>query len=85
MGSTLFQRPLLGCNSSSFRGQWWKKDVMDVLQEAIISGGDPEISDALTINGQPGDLYPCSKSGTCLVFTDKFVLLRNNLLNPDDR
>ncbi|KAB5557367.1 hypothetical protein DKX38_008276 [Salix brachista] len=66
-------------------GQWWKKDVMDVLQEAIITGGDPEISDALTINGQPGDLYLCSKSGTCLVFTVKFVLLRNNLLNPDDR
>ena len=58
--------------------------MMDVLREAIITGGDPEIFDALTINGQPGDLYPCSKSGTCLVFTVKFVLLRNNLLNPDD-
>uniref|UniRef100_A0A6N2NGL5 Laccase n=1 Tax=Salix viminalis TaxID=40686 RepID=A0A6N2NGL5_SALVM len=69
-------------------GQWWKKDVMDVLQEAIISGGDPEISDALTINGQPGDLYPCSKSETFKLNVDqgKSYLLRivnaalNNIL-----
>ncbi|KAG5538910.1 hypothetical protein RHGRI_019453 [Rhododendron griersonianum] len=26
--------------------------------------GDPNVSDALTINGQPGALYPCSKLGT---------------------
>lgn len=55
-------------------GEWWKRDVMDVLQEAVITGGDPAVSDAYTINGQPGDLYPCSKSGTCLVFTVEFVL-----------
>ncbi|KAI9395211.1 hypothetical protein POPTR_005G200700v4 [Populus trichocarpa] len=45
-------------------GEWWKRDVMDVLQEAVITGGDPAVSDAFTINGQPGDLYPCSKSET---------------------
>ena len=28
------------------------------------SGGDFKISDANTINGQPGDLLPCSKKGT---------------------
>lgn len=55
-------------------GEWWKRDVMDVLQEAVITGGDPAVSDAFTINGQPGDLYPCSKPGACLVFTVKFVL-----------
>ena len=27
------------------------------------TGGDPNVSDALTINGHPGFLYPCSKSG----------------------
>jgi laccase len=44
-------------------GEWWKKDVMEVLNLFRQTGGDPNISDALTINGQPGDLYPCSKSG----------------------
>ncbi|KAJ6412423.1 hypothetical protein OIU84_005470 [Salix udensis] len=73
---------------TSCGGQWWKKDVMDVLHETIISGGDPEISDALTINGQPGDLYPCSKSETFKLNVDqgKSYLLRivnaalNNIL-----
>ncbi|KAG5544229.1 hypothetical protein RHGRI_016848 [Rhododendron griersonianum] len=45
-------------------GEWWKKDVMEVITEALATGGDPNISDAFTINGQPGDLYPCSKPGT---------------------
>lgn len=36
---------------------------MDVMEEALITGGDPNVSDALTINGQPGALYPCSKLG----------------------
>lgn len=44
-------------------GEWWKKDVMEVLNDARITGGDPNVSDAFTINGQPGDLYPCSNSG----------------------
>lgn len=44
-------------------GEWWKKDVMEVITEALATGGDPNISDAFTINGQPGDLYPCSKPG----------------------
>lgn len=34
-----------------------------VLTEALQSGSDPNASDAFLINGQPGDLYPCSKSG----------------------
>ena len=44
-------------------GEWWKKDIMEVLEEFVQNGGGPQISDAFTINGQPGDLYPCSKSG----------------------
>lgn len=43
--------------------EWWKKDVMEVLEEFVRTGGAPNVSDAYTINGQPGDLYPCSKSG----------------------
>lgn len=44
-------------------GEWWKSDVMRVYTEFLKSGGSPNNSDAITINGQPGDLYPCSKSG----------------------
>ncbi|EXB29170.1 hypothetical protein L484_019695 [Morus notabilis] len=41
-------------------GEWWKQDIDKVYNDAIQSGGDPVASDALTINGQPGDFYPCS-------------------------
>lgn len=44
-------------------GEWWKQDIVEVYNEFLHSGTDPNISDAYTINGQPGDLYPCSKSG----------------------
>ena len=44
-------------------GEWWKSDIQDVLTQFQHSGGDPIVSDALLINGQPGDLYPCSKQG----------------------
>ncbi|KAF2599473.1 hypothetical protein F2Q68_00011928 [Brassica cretica] len=44
-------------------GEWWKKDVRDVVELFTRTGGDPNVSDALTINGHPGFLYPCSKSG----------------------
>ena len=33
---------------------------MEIYNEAIETGGEPQLSDAFTINGQPGDLYPCS-------------------------
>lgn len=44
-------------------GEWWKRDITDVYEEFLASGGAPNVSDAFTVNGQPGDLYPCSKSG----------------------
>ncbi|KAL6315616.1 hypothetical protein AAG906_003719 [Vitis piasezkii] len=45
-------------------GEWWKSDVNAVLNEALVTGVDPNVSDSFLINGQPGDLHPCSKSGT---------------------
>ncbi|KAF7100234.1 hypothetical protein CFC21_101771 [Triticum aestivum] len=45
-------------------GEWWKADVNHLLEEAERTGGEINISDANTINGQPGDLFPCSKAGT---------------------
>ncbi|KAL8491424.1 hypothetical protein ACS0TY_023159 [Phlomoides rotata] len=66
-------------------GEWWKSDIQAVLNDFIRSGGDPNISDAFLINGQPGDLYPCSSSDTFKMRVDqgKTYLLRmiNNAMN----
>ncbi|KAK3001773.1 hypothetical protein RJ639_020857, partial [Escallonia herrerae] len=64
-------------------GEWWKKDADEVLQLMLATGGDPNISDAFTINGQPGDFYPCSKAGTFKLNVDhgKTYLLR--MVNAD--
>ncbi|XP_047311688.1 laccase-3-like [Impatiens glandulifera] len=45
-------------------GEWWNRDPISVLNQALFSGAAPNVSDAYTINGQPGDLYPCSSQGT---------------------
>ncbi|XP_019154857.1 PREDICTED: laccase-15-like [Ipomoea nil] len=45
-------------------GEWWKSDIQAVLDEFLASGGGPNNSDAYLINGQPGDLYPCSINDT---------------------
>ncbi|KAK1357245.1 Laccase [Heracleum sosnowskyi] len=45
-------------------GEWWKQNVTQVLEEFIGSGGPPRVSDSFLINGQPGDLYPCSRQDT---------------------
>nr|AUS89439.1 putative laccase [Sesuvium portulacastrum] len=45
-------------------GEWWNANPMDVISEALRTGGGPNSSDAYTINGQLGDLYPCSKDKT---------------------
>ncbi|KAL2497907.1 Laccase-14 [Abeliophyllum distichum] len=69
-------------------GEWWKSNVQEVLDEFLENGGDPNISDAYLINGQPGDLYECSRSNTFRMTVDygKTYLLRminaamNNIL-----
>ncbi|KAF3432671.1 hypothetical protein FNV43_RR23773 [Rhamnella rubrinervis] len=59
-------------------GEWWKQDIEELYTEFLNSGGDPVISDAYTINGQPGDLYPCSKPDSFKLRVDhgKTYLLR---------
>lgn len=52
------------CFLHSYAGEWWNTDVNEVFTQSIATGGAPNISDALTINGQPGDLFPCSMTGT---------------------
>lgn len=49
--------------SSSSIGEWWDRDIISVLRQALFTGAAPNVSDAYTINGQPGDLYRCSSKG----------------------
>lgn len=49
-------------------GEWWNRDPIQVVNQATLTGAAPNISDAFTINGQPGDLYPCSSSGAVASF-----------------
>ncbi|XP_052173705.1 laccase-7-like [Diospyros lotus] len=59
-------------------GEWWNANILDVEDESLATGGASNISDAYTINGQPGDLYPCSSAGTykLKVVRGKTYLLR---------
>ncbi|XP_051136437.1 laccase-1 [Andrographis paniculata] len=43
-------------------GEWWNADVDLVESQMMLYGGGPNTSDAYTINGLPGPLYPCSTS-----------------------
>uniref|UniRef100_A0A2N9EE45 laccase n=1 Tax=Fagus sylvatica TaxID=28930 RepID=A0A2N9EE45_FAGSY len=60
-------------------GSWYKGDVMSLTDNASKTGGATLLSDAFTINGQPGDYKPCSKETTYLMVVDygKTYLLRN--------
>ncbi|TVU07566.1 hypothetical protein EJB05_40928 [Eragrostis curvula] len=45
-------------------GEWWRdEDASQILEDAKRTGQDVKPSDANTINGQPGDLFPCSRKG----------------------
>ncbi|KAL4296446.1 hypothetical protein GQ457_12G030240 [Hibiscus cannabinus] len=68
-------------------GEWWDRNPMDVLRLALSTGAAPNISDALTINGQPGDLYRCSSKETAIfpVEVGETILLRiiNSAMNEE--
>lgn len=49
-------------------GEWWNADPIAVVNAASSTGAAPNISDAFTINGQPGDLYQCSSPGIISYF-----------------
>ncbi|KAJ1699075.1 hypothetical protein LUZ63_007587 [Rhynchospora breviuscula] len=59
-------------------GEWWNRDPNEVLRQATITGAAPNVSDAFTINGRPGDLYSCSNQGTSLfpVVSGETILFR---------
>ncbi|PHU18349.1 Laccase-5 [Capsicum chinense] len=51
-------------------GEWWDKNPIDVVRQATRTGAAPNVSDAYTFNGQPGDLYKCSSQDTTVVHMD---------------
>ncbi|KAJ8650856.1 hypothetical protein MRB53_003879 [Persea americana] len=51
-------------------GEWWNSNPIDVINRALITGAAPKISNAYTINSQPGDLYKCSSSETVIIPVD---------------
>lgn len=44
-------------------GEWWNDDVDKVEKEMLKTGAGAKVSDAYTLNGLPGPLYPCSTKG----------------------
>ncbi|KAG9447508.1 hypothetical protein H6P81_013636 [Aristolochia fimbriata] len=45
-------------------GEWWNGPVEAIVADTIMYGSGPNVSDAYTINGLPGPLYPCSVKDT---------------------
>ncbi|XP_057969677.1 laccase-11-like [Malania oleifera] len=68
-------------------GEWWHKDVEKVVKEGNHLGLPPNMSDAHTINGKPGPLFPCSEKHTFAMEVEagKTYLLRiiNAALNDE--
>eukprot|EP00253_Pinus_taeda_P000989 PITA_00989 len=68
-------------------GEWWNRNPIDVVNQATRTGAAPNVSDAFTINGQPGDLYQCSSSDTIRVSINsgetKLLRVINAALNTD--
>nr|QCZ35175.1 laccase 8 [Salvia miltiorrhiza] len=44
-------------------GEWWNRNILKVMRQALFTGAAPNVSNAYTVNGQPGDLYKCSSQG----------------------
>ncbi|KAI5081658.1 hypothetical protein GOP47_0001401 [Adiantum capillus-veneris] len=68
-------------------GEWWNSDTQAVIAQALQTGAGPNVSDAYTINGQPGAMYNCSSQDAfkLAVRPHKTYLLRivNACLNDE--
>nr|XP_043614225.1 laccase-1 [Erigeron canadensis] len=68
-------------------GEWWNLPVEGIEVEMNKYGSGPNSSDAYTINGLPGSLYPCSENDTFIqtVEQGKTYMLRiiNAALNDE--
>ncbi|KAH0696435.1 hypothetical protein KY290_013797 [Solanum tuberosum] len=52
-------------------GEWWNADVEQVENQGNALGIPPNMSDAHTINGKPGPLFPCSEKYTFAMEVEK--------------
>ncbi|XP_015074565.1 laccase-6 isoform X3 [Solanum pennellii] len=68
-------------------GEFWMKDMVQIEQAVLASGGAPPPADAFTINGQPGPNYNCSADDIFKIYAvpGKTYLLRliNAALNQE--
>ncbi|KAF5183082.1 Laccase [Thalictrum thalictroides] len=68
-------------------GEWFNVDTEAIVNQALATGGGPNVSDAYTFNGLPGPLYNCSAKDTfkLKVKPGKTYLLRliNAALNDE--
>nr|POE92145.1 laccase-11 [Quercus suber] len=68
-------------------GEWWNNDVEALVKQGNRLGLPPNMSDAHTINGKPGPLFPCSDKHTFAMEVEqgKTYLLRiiNAALNDE--
>ncbi|KAL3814123.1 hypothetical protein ACJIZ3_015391 [Penstemon smallii] len=68
-------------------GEWWNDDVEEIVKQGNKLGLPPKMSDAHTINGKPGPLFPCSQKNTYAIEVEqgKTYLLRiiNAALNDE--
>ncbi|CAA0807629.1 Laccase-11 [Striga hermonthica] len=68
-------------------GEWWNEDVETLVKQGEKLGVPPKLSDAHTINGKPGPLFPCSEKYTYAIEVEqgKTYLLRivNAALNDE--
>ncbi|KAF2322894.1 hypothetical protein GH714_031880 [Hevea brasiliensis] len=68
-------------------GEWWNNDVEEIVKQGNKLGLPPNASDAHTINGKPGPLFPCSEKYTFAMDVEqgKTYLLRiiNAALNDE--
>lgn len=58
-----------------FSGEWWNSDTEAVINQALQTGGGPNVSDAYTINGLPGPLYNCSNKGEIIFMLCSHIVI----------
>lgn len=61
-------------------GEWFNVNPESVIQQALQTGGGPNVSDAYTINGLPGLLYNCSSKGTLTIPEIPFFFKKKKLI-----
>ncbi|KAF5733530.1 laccase-6-like [Tripterygium wilfordii] len=54
--------------------EYWLKNMVQLEQQVLASGGDPPIADAFIINGHPGPNYNCSNDARLPNFNDNLAV-----------